>query len=104
MKFTCPICGEKTFSPLLKARAGGMSSSGAHCPSCGGRCVNGKLNLIVNSVTSGIACIMVFVTYFLHTNKTQLFLFAFLPIVIALVFNFVFNMFFGKLTEAIKHE
>ncbi len=104
MKFTCAHCGEKTYSPLLKGRAGGMSSSGAHCPSCGGRCVNGKLNLIVNSITTGIACIMVFVTYFLHETKTDLLLFAVLPILISLAFNFVFNMFVGDLIPAIKQE
>lgn len=104
MKYTCPHCGEKTISPWHKARAGGMSSSGAHCPSCGGRCVNGKLNLIVNSVLSGIACIMVFATYFLHQTKMQLLLFAVIPMIAAWVLNFVFNMFFGELIPAMKRE
>lgn len=104
MKFTCAHCGEKTYSPLQKVRAGGMSSEGYACPACGGRCVNGKLNLIVNSIVSGIAFIMVIVTYFLYQTPQQLFLFAFLPVVLSLVFNFVFNMFFGKLVEALKRS
>ncbi len=104
MKFTCPYCGKDTFSPLMKAKAGGMSASGEPCPECGGRCVNGKLNLAVNSITLGIAFIMILVTYFLHQNQQQLLLFGVLPLVTALVFNFVFNMFFGKLIEAIKRQ
>ena len=102
MKHTCPHCGEKTFSPLQKALCGGMSSTGKPCQNCGHRCVNGKLSLIVNSITLGIALIMIFITYFTHDTKTEVLLYGVVPLLIAYAFNFVFNMFVGKLIPAIK--
>ncbi|MDD5948018.1 MAG: hypothetical protein PUC41_09550 [Oscillospiraceae bacterium] len=102
MKHQCPHCGEKTFSPLQKALCGGMSSAGKPCPKCGFRAVNGKLALVVNSITLGVALVMIFITYFTHDSKTDLLLFGVLPLVLAYVFNFLFNMFVGKLIPAIK--
>ncbi len=102
MKHQCPHCGETTFSPIQKALCGGMSSAGKPCSECGFRAVNGKLALVVNSITLGIALVMIFITYFIHETKMDLLLFGVLPLVTALVFNFVFNMFFGKLIPAIK--
>ncbi len=104
MKYECAHCGAKSYSPLMKGRAGGMSSRGVACPECGGRCVNGKLNLIVNSIISGIAFIMIIVTYFTYETKMQIVYFAVIPLVLSLIINFVFNMFFGKLIEAIKRD
>ena len=104
MKHTCPHCGKKSFSPLMKARCGGMSSAGKPCSSCGGRCVNGKASLIVNSVLRLIALVMIIVTYFVHTTKAQIFWFGLLPLLIAFAAGFVFDMFFGRLIEAIKRE
>lgn len=102
MKHTCPHCGEKTFSPIQKACCGGMSSQGKPCSHCGLRCVNGKLSLIVNSITLAIAMVMIFVTYFQHNDLTEVLIGGVLPLIGALVFNFIFNMFFGKLVPAIK--
>lgn len=53
--YTCPHCGEKTFSPLTKALAGQMNSQGKVCPKCGRRAVNGKGATIFNAVYSIIA-------------------------------------------------
>ncbi len=104
MKYTCPHCGEKTFSPFAKARCGGMSSAGGRCPKCGGRCVNGKVSLAVHTVLTLAAAIMIFYTYFTHTNMMQVFWFGFVPLVSAFVLGFLFDMFFGKLIEAIRRE
>lgn len=79
-----------------------MSSAGKPCPKCGFRAVNGKLALVVNSITLGVALVMIFITYFTHDSKTDLLLFGVLPLVLAYVFNFLFNMFVGKLIPAIK--
>ena len=104
MKYTCPHCGNKTFSPLLKARCGGMSSSGKPCPECGGRCVNGKASLLVNTVLRLAAFIMVIWIYFKHTTLAEVFWFGVVPMIAAYVLGFLFDMFFGNLTEAIKRQ
>lgn len=104
MKHTCPHCGKKTFTPLMKARCGGMSSSGRPCPECGVRCVNGKASLIVNSVLRLIAFIMIIVVYFLHDNLMQVVWFGVLPLIASFVIGFLFDMFFGRLIEAIKRQ
>ena len=104
MKHICPHCGKPSFTPLQKALCGGMSSAGKNCPSCGGRCVNGKTSLIVNSFLRLTAFIMIIYTYFTHTNKMQIFWFGLLPLLIAFAAGFLYDMFFGKLIEAIKHE
>ena len=104
MKHTCPHCGEKTFSPLEKAMCGGMSSSGKACLNCGIRCVNGIPSLVVNSVLRLIALVMIFYTYFTYTKLSQVFWFGLLPLLLAFVLGFVFDMFFGKLVEAIKKQ
>lgn len=102
MKHTCPHCGKPSFSPLMKARCGGFSSAGKPCPECGVRCVNGKVSLIVNSVLRFAALVSILVTYFVHTNKMQIFWFGVCPLIGAYVLGFLFDMFFGKLVEAIK--
>lgn len=102
MKHTCPHCGQKTFTPIQKARCGGMSSSGKNCPVCGVRCVNGRASLIVNTLLRLAAFIMIIWIYFVHTSLTQVFWFGVVPLIAAYVIGFVFDMFFGKLIEAIK--
>ncbi len=102
MKHTCPHCGEKTFSPLQKALCGGMTSAGRRCPACGGRCVNGKLSLIVSSVLRLAALIMVIYIYFVHTTLKEVFWYGVVPLIISFVLGFIFDMFFGKLTEALR--
>lgn len=88
----------------MKARCGGMSSAGKPCSSCGVRCVNGKASLIINSVLRLIALIMIIITYFTHTTTIQIFWFGVLPLLIAFAAGFVYDMFFGKLIEAIKRQ
>lgn len=102
MKHICPHCGKPSFTPVQKALCGGLSSSGKPCQECGVRCVNGKVSLIVNSVLRLIAFIMVIVVYFVHTNLMQVLLFGVGPLVAAYILGFLFDMFFGKLVEAIK--
>ena len=104
MKHISPYCGEKTFTPIEKARCGGMSSAGRKCPSCGGRCVNGKASLLLHTVLSLIALIMIIYTYITHTTKMQILLYGVVPLIISFVIGFVYDMFFGKLIEAIKRE
>lgn len=102
MKHTCPHCGEKTFSPIRKALAGGMTSNGQACPSCGGRCVNGKLSLIVNSITLLPAMVLVFITYFRFDTMMDVVKGGLIPLLAAIAFNYLFNAFFGKLIPAIR--
>ena len=64
MKHTCPHCGKQSFTPLMKARCGGMSSAGKPCPECGVRCVNGKISLAVHIVLSLIGLVIVIYNYF----------------------------------------
>ena len=51
-----------------------------------------------------IAFIMIIVTYFVHTTSVQILWFGVLPLVLSFVIGFVFDMFFGKLVEAVKNE
>ena len=104
MKFKCAHCGQPTYSPLRKGLCGGMSSAGKECPECSGRCVNGKVNLIVSSVLSGIALIIICVMYFMHSTRKEILLFGVLPLVLSFVMSFVFNMFFGELIPAIRRK
>ncbi|MCR5306086.1 MAG: hypothetical protein K6E36_06265 [Oscillospiraceae bacterium] len=104
MMHTCPHCGKKTFSPLLKARCGGMSSVGKHCPECGTRCVNGKTSLAVHIALSLTGLILVLYNYFTQTSAAQFLLGGVLPFFLCIVLGFVYDMFFGKLIEAIKRE
>lgn len=104
MKHVCPHCGQKTFSPLLKARCGGLSSSGKPCPECGVRCVNGKLSLLVNTILRLAALILIIWIYFTHTTLMQVFWYGVVPLIVTYLLGFLFDMFFGKLTEAIKRQ
>lgn len=104
MKFKCPHCGEKTYSPLAKALCGGFSSSGKPCPSCGGRSVNGYPSLIVNSVLRLAALGMIFWSYFKFDTMPEVIKFGLVPLVLSFVIGFLFDMFFGPLVEAIKKE
>lgn len=106
MKYTCPHCGNKTFTPIQKALCGGMSSAGKPCPECGGRCVNGKVSLLVNTLLRLAAFIMIIYIYFAHEpgNYMQVFWFGVVPLIAAYVIGFLFDMFCGKLTEAIKRR
>ena len=102
MKHICPHCGKQTFSPIQKALCGGMSSAGKPCMGCGRRCVNGKTSLIVNSILRLIALGMIFYTYFTYTAYIQILYFGVIPLILAYVLGFLFDMFFGRLIPAIK--
>lgn len=104
MKHICPHCGQKAFTPIQKALCGGMSSKGKPCPECGRRCVNGKASLIVNTVLRLAAFVMIIWIYFVHTSLIQVFWLGVVPLIAAYAIGFVFDMFFGKLVEAIKRE
>lgn len=104
MKHICPHCGKKSFTSLMKARCGGMSSAGKPCPECGVRCVNGKASLLVNSVLRLAAFIMIIYIYFVHENLIQVFWFGVVPLILSYIIGFLFDMFFGKLIEAIKRQ
>lgn len=104
MKHVCPHCGEKTFTPWLKARCGGMSSVGKPCPECGKRCVNGKISLAVHTVLSLAGLVLIIYNYFTFNSPVEFLLGGVLPFVLAQVLGFVFDMFFCPLIEAIKRE
>lgn len=103
-KHICPHCGERTFTPLMKARCGGMSSVGKHCPKCGGRCVNGKVSLAVHSVLLLAALVMIVYMRLTFVEPSEWLWKGLLPLAAALALGFLFDMFFGKLIEAIRLE
>ncbi|MBR2912543.1 MAG: hypothetical protein IKC40_01310 [Oscillospiraceae bacterium] len=57
-KHVCPHCGEAAFSPLRKAMAGSLRSSGKPCPNCGRKCCNGMGSIYFSAVTSVIMLIV----------------------------------------------
>lgn len=106
MKYTCPHCGEKTFSPIQKALCGSITSSGKHCSACGGRCVNGKAGLVFHTVLTLAAFGYIMVNYFTYAaeDKTKYILIGLAMLACAYLLTFLFNMFFGKLIPAIRRE
>lgn len=61
--YTCPHCGEKTFTPIKKAVSGTMKSKGKPCPKCGKLCVNGKGATVFEAVYCLIAFAFIVVIY-----------------------------------------
>lgn len=109
--YKCPCCGEKSFNPILKARAGRMNQRGVNCPSCGKRVVNGKGATIFNAIFSvlGFAC-MVLVFLLAEFEEDYEFLSRYevliqLALIIAIhTVPRIVNAFCFKLTEAIRIE
>ena len=104
MKYTCPHCGEKTFSPLQKALAGSYRSVGKPCPKCGKKCCNGMGSIYFESIVSAIALIASLMVYF-HFDSSQKQFSTLLIVAFILgsrVLNFLFRMFFGKLVAPIR--
>lgn len=104
MKFTCPHCGEKTFTPLQKALAGSYKSVGKPCPKCGKKCCNGMGSIYFDNILSIIAFISVIVIY-TNTDSSQKVQTSILMAVIivgSFLLSFLFKMFFGKLVEPIR--
>ena len=54
-KYTCPHCGQKTFTPLQKALAGSYKSMGKPCPNCGRKCCNGMGSIYFDGILSILA-------------------------------------------------
>ena len=102
MKFECPHCHEKTFTPLQKALCGSYRTMGKPCPKCGRRACNGMTGIYFQSVTS-IAMIIAIITIYLKATERVYSSMLIGAIILGyFVVNFIFNMFFGKLTEPIR--
>lgn len=106
--YKCPCCGEKSFNPILKARAGRMNQRGVNCPSCGKRVVNGKGATIFNAIFSvfGFACmvlVFLFAKHYEFLLRYEVLIQLVLIIAIHTVPRIV-NAFCFKLTEAIRIE
>ena len=61
--YTCPHCGEKTFTPIQKALSGTMKSKGKPCPKCGKLCVNGKGATIFEAIFFVVAFAFIIYVY-----------------------------------------
>ncbi len=102
MKFECPHCHEKTFSPIQKALCGSYRGMGKPCPKCGKRACNGMAGIYFQCVLATLIGAAILVIYFKATERV------YSSIVIAcliagyFVLDFLFNMFFGKLVEPIR--
>lgn len=48
--YCCPHCGEKSFNPWTKIKAGTMRTNGSVCQKCGRRAVNGFGAMIFNLI------------------------------------------------------
>ncbi len=102
MKHTCPHCGEKTFTPIQKALAGSLRSSGKPCPGCGRKCCNDMKSIYFSTIVSLfmlIACVMI---YLFSTDKVLSTVLILVIIAARFVLVFLFDMFFGKLTKPIR--
>lgn len=102
MKYECPHCHEKTFNPLQKALCGSYRTMGKPCPKCGKRAVNGMAGIYFQTVTSIIMIVAVIAIYLKATERVYSSITIACIIAGYFVLNFLFNMFFGKLTEPIS--
>ncbi len=101
-RFTCPHCGEPSFTPLQKALAGSLRSRGKPCPHCGKRCCNSMASIYFSTVVSLIAFVSIMAIYLLSDNSLPYILIMAAIIAGSLLLNFLFNMFFGKLVQPIR--
>lgn len=102
MKHKCPHCGEAAFSPLQKALAGSLRSTGKPCPSCGRKCCNDMKSIYFSTIVSFlmlVGCVAVYLTAKTAASASILII-AFIAARFLLVF--LFDMFFGKLTKPIR--
>ena len=102
MKYACPHCGEKVFTPLQKALCGSLRSRGKPCPHCGKRCCNGMGSIYFSAAVSGTAFAAVIAVYLFATEKLYSALIIGGIIVLSLVLMFVYDMFFGKLVAPLR--
>ena len=101
-KHTCPHCGEAVFTPFQKATAGSLRTNGKPCPNCGRKCCNGMASIYFSSVVSVIALIIIIAVYIMMDDKVVSSIIIAVTIVASLLLNFLFDMFFGKLTSPIR--
>jgi hypothetical protein len=104
--YTCPHCGEKTFTPMRKAMAGNMKSKGKPCPKCGKLCVNGKSATTFDAIYCLAAFVLVIYIY-LNGTKNEWWYYHEMPMVMGLVLSMfivprIAHAFFFKLTESIR--
>ncbi len=93
-KYTCPYCGNKSFSLVLKLRTGGMTSRGTACPDCGKHAVHGWGATAADTVIMAAAFIYILVNY--HTIQIT---FAAVLVILAFVLSRVVNALFFRLAE-----
>ncbi len=101
-KHVCPHCGEAAFTPIQKALAGSLRTMGKPCPNCGRKCCNGMASIYFSTVTSLIALVVIIAAYLIFKDKTISTLVIVAAIAVSLLLNFLFDMFFGKLTTPIR--
>ena len=104
--YTCPHCGEKTFTPMRKAMAGNMRSKGKTCPKCGNLCVTGKGATIFDALYCLVAFIFVVYIY-LNAEYNDWLHFYEIPMVLGLVLSMflvprIVHAFFFKLEQSIR--
>ena len=104
MKFECPHCGEKTFTPLQKALTGSYRSVGKECPNCGKKCCNGMGAIYFDNIIMMIAFIAIMIIYFKFDASQKMQSSILIAAIIAgsLLLSFLFKMFFGKLVAPIR--
>lgn len=104
--YTCPHCGEKSFTPLSKAFLGQLNSNGKPCMKCGRRVVNGKAATIFNAVFS-IICFALIIFIYLKAPSISWLDPIEVPVVIGLIAAILVvpklvNAFFFPLEQAIR--
>ncbi|MBQ1518902.1 MAG: hypothetical protein IIZ53_03510 [Ruminococcus sp.] len=67
--YCCPHCGEKSFNPWTKLKAGSMRTNGSVCQKCGRRAVNGFGYSIFSAVFS-IICFALIIMIYLKAPNT----------------------------------
>lgn len=102
--YNCPHCGEKSFTPITKAMAGGLNSQGKVCKSCGRRCCNGKVSTLVNAVVYVAALVGVVLSYLFIDNNILAYALMASFIVGAWLLCRVFDAFFMPLTKVIRND
>ncbi len=102
--YNCPHCGEKSFTPLTKAMAGGLNSKGKVCPSCGRRCCNGQASTIFNAVVYLIAFVGVILFYLFVDNNLLAFALMAGSIAAAFLLGKLFDAFFMPMTKVIRND
>ncbi len=101
-KHVCPHCGEAAFTPIQKALAGSLRTMGKPCPNCGRKCCNGMASIYFSTVTSVIALVVIIAAYLIFKDKMISTIVIVAAIAVSLLLNFLFDMFFGKLTTPIR--